>query len=63
MTDKLEKLRSFDEADREILQSRPDVAALWDKTARRRAISSLLLKARLSGRAKPGPTGRSCGLG
>lgn len=46
MTDKLEKLRSFDEADREILQSRPDVAALWDKTARRRAISSLLLKAR-----------------
>jgi transcriptional regulator with XRE-family HTH domain len=42
----LEKIPSFDELDRQIRSARPDIEALSNKTAQRRALSEFLLRAR-----------------
>jgi transcriptional regulator with XRE-family HTH domain len=42
----LEKLESFDEADRRLRSTHPEIEALWDKSAQRRGLSEFLLRAR-----------------
>ena len=41
-----EKLESFDEADRRIRSTRPDIEALWGKSKQKRELSEFLLRAR-----------------
>ncbi len=46
MASVLDKLGNFDEADRGIRSMRPEIEALWVKTAAKRGLSEFLLRAR-----------------